>query len=151
MSFSSQVDDFILGVADSTDETIKGSAIALFGAIIKASPVDEGTFRANWYVTKDKPSTRVNPNGSAGENVILNRTANRILGIENYKRIIMTNNLPYAPVIEFGEFPTGSANEAGSKVTTQGYSRQAPQGVVRTNVLRFRQIFEEQARKNGFQ
>jgi len=151
MSFSSEVDDFILDFEEATDRTIRASAIALFGAIIKSSPVDEGTFRSNWYVRANKPSNQVNPNGATSESAAVQIMTQNVLSIQNYKRITLTNNLPYAEVIEFGGYPTGNIRGSDSKVTYQGYSKQAPQGVVRANVLRFRGIFEQQAKKNGFQ
>jgi len=157
MSFSSEVDDFILDFRDRSDEVIRSTAIALFGAIIKSSPVDEGTFRSNWYVTADRPSNQVNPNASISQGAAIETMATVVSGLPSYKRIILANNLPYAEVIEFGGYPdpvkkgTFVKGKGYVKKSAGGYSKQAPKGVVRTNVLRFRNIFEQQAKKNGFQ
>jgi hypothetical protein len=151
LSFEKQVNDFSIDVIDEADKAIKGTAIQLFRDIIIASPVDEGRFRSNWFVRKDAPSTKSNPNAIKSEQEIIKRTSDKISSYESYNSITLTNNLPYSQVIEFGGYKTGSASSPDSKVTAQGYSKQAPKGVVRVNVLRFRKIFEEQAKKNGFQ
>ena len=53
----------------------------------------------------------------------------------------LANNLPYANVIEYGGSPGDGPNTVG------GFSKQAPQGVVRVNVLRFQQLIDEEAAK----
>jgi hypothetical protein len=53
----------------------------------------------------------------------------------------LANNLPYANVIEYGGYQGDGPNTVG------GFSKQAPQGVVRVNVLRFQQLIDEEAAK----
>lgn len=143
MSFSDDVNDFKDNFLEASEETVKGTAIQLFSAIIKSSPVDEGTFRSNWFLTQGQPSQRTDEDLVLSEQNIINGIVQNVMRFEGLAPIYFTNNLPYSEVIEYGEFPDGPN-------TTGGYSRQAPQGVLRVNVLRFKRIFEQQAKKNGF-
>lgn len=150
MSFSKQVNDFAIGFEDATEETIRGTAIALFRGIIVSSPVDEGTFRSNWFVSGAIPSTQKNESRAVSEGSAIQEMTNKVIGLQNWKSITFTNNLPYSEVIEFGGYPTGNIREPSSKVTFQGFSKQAPKGVLRTNVKRFNALIEREAAKNGF-
>lgn len=143
MSFSVDVSKWVDKAEDSFEETVRGTAIKLFSAIIQSSPVDEGTFRNNWFVSGVNPSTEVNPNDS-GNNVGANisEMTRDVLALRNWQAITYTNNLPYAEVIEFGGYP--NPPETGDK-TIGGYSKQAPQGVVRVNAVRFQQLINEEA------
>ena len=63
------------------------------------------------------------------------------------KRLFFTNPMPYANVVEYGGYPNPpkmgtNTSESGTpkfqKLSTGGYSRQAPSGMVRINVKRMR-------------
>lgn len=116
--------------AKKNPETVMRSvSIKLFSAVIKASPVDTGRFRMNWQT-----SGPVIPSGLiAGVDVTGNKAvASATTFITNtpvWQEFTLTNNLPYAQRLEYG------------------YSKQAPSGMVRVNVLRFQQLINEEAAK----
>ena len=129
MSFSVDVSDWIDKATEAPETIVRGTAIKLFSGIIKSSPVDEGTFRANWFVSGESPSTQVNENASGAEAGIIARVNSDVSALIEWEAITFTNNLPYARRLEFG------------------YSDQAPQGMVRVNAIRFNELIKEEARK----
>lgn len=130
MSFAEGVGSFALNVPKNMEDAIQATAFQLFSDIIRATPVDEGTARANWILTFNQPSTATvktkdtSPNGQSS----IAKVSQRIFDKER-DRYILTNNLPYIERLEFG------------------YSKQAPAGMVRINVARFNQILAKEAKK----
>ncbi len=119
------------------DKQYKAIGIKLFSGVIKSSPVDTGRFKDNWFATVDRPSDYVF-GGDSG----IDSESQAAKTVKKWKvgkqPIYLTNNLPYSNVIEYGGYSTGSAGQTGSKVTSHGYSKQAPSGVVRASMRRIR-------------
>lgn len=161
MSFSSDINQFIVNVDIANEKVIKAVTISLFGDIIRSSPVDRGRFRANWFLSDATPSVRVtNSVDKSGAKAITNMQ-NGVTQASDFSTFTLTNNLPYSEVIEFGGYP--NPVKRGSKVSKKGesparyeilsvngFSRQAPQGVVRVNTVRFESILEKTANKLGY-
>jgi len=148
VTFGVDVGDWVKKAKLNNEEVVRSVSLKLFTGIIKSSPVDEGTFRNNWFVSGNSPSNEVWPNNSGGsEGIILQRTETSIKQLVDWTSITFTNNLPYAEVIEYGGYPVGNIRGTESKVTFQGFSKQAPKGVVRTNSKRFNSLIEQEARK----
>lgn len=126
LAFDRQIEAFAKKANISIDRAIRGTSIKLFSAIILASPVDTGRFRANWQASNERPASG-EVNGFADP---VNKVSTYINGAPFANEFTLANNLPYAYKLEFG------------------YSNQAPQGMVRINVARFQRILDEQARIN---
>jgi len=95
-------------ITKETNDSIRRIFIDVQERIIDASPVAEengGNFRNRWIPVTFGP---------------------QVLG-KSYKLI---NTAPYANVIEYGGFTTKPETE----MTIGGYSKQAPQGIVRVNL-----------------
>ena len=140
--FEEQVRKFAEKANMSVGKTIRGSAIVLFRGIIKMSPVDTGRFRANWMVGMKAPSTETTESTDKAGGTTAMNMAQYINAQKGSYEFTLANNLPYAHVIEYGGYPGDGPNTVG------GFSKQAPQGVVRVNVARFEAILDEQARAN---
>jgi hypothetical protein len=125
----------------SIDDNIRGVAIAYFSEIIYSSPVDEGTFRSNWFATFQSPSNKITTS-VRGDSAVINAMTSEVLKAPTANQFILTNNLPYATVIEYGGYKGSGAN------TVNGYSKQAPQGVVRIAATRFDSLLKKEVRKN---
>lgn len=137
-SFANQIREFAVDFSNLSDRAYRGAVIKLFGQIVKASPVDTGRFRGNWFPTILIPSTQTSASGRSASQ-INQEIAQTISQSGNNRIYFFTNNLPYAEVIEFGLYPGD-----GPK-TTGGFSTQAPQGVVRVTARRFATILEQNA------
>lgn len=138
--FSNQIREFNIDFSNFSNEVFRVTTIKFFNQIVQASPVDTGRFRANWFVTISRPSMRVEPNSKKSENQVNQRIERKINESMGSRVFWLTNNLPYSEVIEFGGYGDGSK-------TLNGFSRQAPKGVVRVTAKRFSRIFNENARR----
>lgn len=141
MSFTSDIKDFTLEFAEGSENTMRGTTVKLWGAIIKSTSVDEGRLRGNWFADRD-PSTEVTDKADKGGGNTVVKASNSVFNQSDWSQFTLTNNLPYAEVIEFGGYPGDGPNTVG------GFSKQAPAGVVRVNVKRFNKLLEAEAKKN---
>lgn len=127
--FTLDVAAFVAKAKKNPETVMRAVSIKLFSAIIKASPVDTGRFRMNWQTAGPVPRT----GNVAGVDVTGNKTVQAaqtfITNSPVWQEFTLTNNLPYAQRLEYG------------------YSKQAPSGMVRVNVLRFQQLINEEAAK----
>ena len=113
---------------------IKGVYFSGLRTIIKATPVDQGRARNNWFLTEGNASglsgRSKDKSGSGSEASLMTMPPNVL-----NKKIYFTNNLPYIGVLEFGGYPT-----PGTDKTTGGYSTQltpfkSPKGWVRATLI----------------
>lgn len=126
-----------------TEKVIRATSIQLFSAIIKSTPVGDptywqqdaplgyvaGTLRGNWQASINAPlMTEVKDRDKAG-NATVSKAANAIRNYNAKSTIYFTNNLPYAEKVE------------------DGWSRQRPQGMMKTNIKAFSGIFDKIARR----
>ena len=141
--FAGSIAAFAKKAKMSNDKALRSASIKLFSAIITESPVDTGRFRANWMVSNGQPSTATTTEvdtSPCGEET-KNKVEQYITGVKDVYAFTLANNLPYAHVIEYGGYPGDGPNTVG------GFSKQAPQGVVRVNIARFEQLLNEAAQE----
>lgn len=141
-TFALDVRAFVEKTKKNNETVMRQVSLKLFSAIIKASPVDTGRFRMNWQAASGG-NTAVGVNNGvdpSGSKAIFQMTS-VITRDPNWYEFTLANNLPYANIIEYGGYPGDGPNTIG------GFSKQAPQGVVRVNVLRFQQLIDEEAAK----
>jgi len=106
---------------------IKGVYLAGLTNIIKETPVDSGRARNNWFLSVSSPSTKITRvSGGANFNQ-LNKLPKRVLN----RKLYFTNNLPYIATLEYGGFPI-----PGGDLTEGGFSKQAPNGWVRSTLIK---------------
>jgi hypothetical protein len=129
MSFTLDVKAFCEKAKKNPETVMRSVSLKLFSAIIKASPVDTGRFRGNWQTTGITPATGLNAGVDPTGNRAVNSAATFITNAPGWDTFTLTNNLPYAERLEYG------------------YSKQAPTGIVRVNVIRFQQLINEEAAK----
>ena len=138
--------DFSLSVAAFAEKAkmthlkaLRGTSIKLFSAVITSSPVDTGRFRANWTASGSTPFSGVSELTDKTGLSTIDSITKYINVAPNYE-FTLSNNLPYAHVIEFGGYPDGPK-------TSGGYSKQAPSGCVRVNIARFEIMLNEAVRE----
>jgi len=128
MSFSKDLDKATLNLNGYTEITVRGILLDLTRLIIKASPVDTGRFRGNWQASVNTPKvTQLKRKDRTGTRTIT-AASNVIEKFNMGQTFYLTNNLPYARRLEYG------------------YSKQAPSGMLRINVMRVQSELEK-ARK----
>jgi hypothetical protein len=141
MSFALDVSKFVEKTKRNNETVMRSVAFKLFSAIIKASPVDTGRFRMNWQTAGATPRSGLVAGEDKTGAAAIASAETFITNTQAWEEFTLANNLPYANVIEFGGYPGSGPNTVG------GYSKQAPQGVVRINVVRFQQLIDEEAAK----
>ena len=130
-SFSRDVARFVADTGRDMMSVVRKSAFGVMREVIEKSPVDKGTFVANW-----QPAIGVVPSGTL-ELMDPNRTATLAkveavtAAMEPGDVAYLANNLPYGPRIEY---------EGWSKI-------KAPQGMVRISVQRWQPIVDEAVRQ----
>jgi len=129
MSFTLDVSKFVEKAKKNPEKVMRQVSIKLFSAIIKASPVDTGRFRMNWMASGGTPAAGTTDATDKSGNIAIGNATSFVLKAANWHEFTLTNNLPYAQRLEYG------------------WSKQAPQGMVRTNVSRFQQLINEEANK----
>lgn len=138
-SFEASIENFIRKAKKNPELVVRQVTIKLYSQIILASPVDTGRFRMNWQASYGKPKDGILiANDPTGARAISNVTE-FVLNSPKWDEFRLTNNLPYAEVLEFGGYPGDGPNTVG------GFSKQAPNGMVRVNVARFQRLVDEAA------
>lgn len=92
------------------------ATLEVFRAVVLRSPVASGRFRANWNVNYGAPLYAVTDSTDRTRGVA---EANRSLTLPVGGVVFLSNGLPYAKRLEYG------------------YSKQAPNGMVRTAAIEF--------------
>ena len=123
-----QIEGFSARAQEKVLKIFKKSVIDLTSDIISDTPVDTGRLKNNWFpsvgaASEQTTEATANEAGDRAE-----KCAQNELALD--KTFYFTNNLPYAFRIEF---------EGWSKV-------KAPQGMVRRNAIRWKQIVKRAAR-----
>ena len=121
-------------------DTISRFAFSIFNRVVMRTPVDTGACRQNWLVTINSETHNFDPNKTGGSVV-----TDGVAVIESAKgddKIIIQNNAPYARKLEFGGYGT----KKGKKVTEEGFSKQAPHGMVGVTIAKADQLWDAAAR-----
>jgi hypothetical protein len=146
--------DFIKGPIENIEKVRRIYAFEIFRRVVMATPVDTGNARSNWMVSVGEPTDEYNPATvttrtiTRGENkgktitkTKLSQNLNRTmkagsLGIifSGDDSIYISNSTPYIRKLEYGGYGDGPK-------TVNGFSRQAPQGMVGKVMAQVGQIF----------
>lgn len=106
-------------VRSDIDTVVRKSTLDVFAAVVARSPVDTGRFKGNWNCSRgalDESTTEtINPARGDAE-------AAKSLSFASGDIVYLTNALPYAYRLEY-----------------EGYSNQAPAGMVRITAAEFEQ------------
>jgi hypothetical protein len=111
---------------------VRKSTLEIFRGVTLKSPVDTGRFRANWnvsYGAVDMTTT------TSTEQTRADREVQKALTLPVGGTVYMANSLPYARVLEYGLYPNPPKKPTGK--TVNGFSRQAPAGMVRRTAVEF--------------
>lgn len=138
------VADQLKKIADRSERdmntVVRRTNLQLSTSIVLKTPVDKGFLRGGWVAQiNSEPASspeRVDKSGQLALNGARAIVGQSDLGDEYY----FVNALPYAAVVENGEFP-----QPGTDKTVNGYSRQAPQGMVKISIREIKGIIEREA------
>jgi len=120
MTFSSDMNRACVNIGRTSESRIRRVALAAYRAINRRSPVDKGTFRANWVASIDtldrssdlsKTRTDVNEAVTTATAVITN-------GARLGTTVYISNAVPYAGKLEDGYSPQAPAGVVAPALTT---------------------------------
>ncbi|MBB1599481.1 HK97 gp10 family phage protein [Variovorax sp. UMC13] len=125
-TFSLQLAEFAKKAGDNASLVVQKVALDIFGRVVMRTPVDSGRARGNWQLTvgqaasgevarDDKASY-----GSPPSSSLQSSAAGALASFQLGPSIFIVNNLPYINRLEY-----------------DGYSKQAPAGMVRVSVVEF--------------
>lgn len=112
MSFS----NIVHRIESNIDREVRALTIGVFGSVIRMTPVDSGRAKGNWQCTIGAPV--MVENWQSDSESAMRGTVPRRAGSVVY----LTNNVPYINRLEY-----------------EGWSQQAPAGMVRVSIARFTQ------------
>lgn len=135
---------FLKRAEDNADSVLRETALALLASIVKRSPVDTGRFRGNWFV-QEAISPVVSLNEDKRGSGVISAGQMELARFKVGDKLYILNHLPYSIVLENGEYGTGPY--ATNKTTRDGYSVQAPHGMVKITVREFEQYVRAAAAK----
>lgn len=145
--FSVDMAKFVRKTKMRADLVVRKIMYDMDAAVVARTPRDTGRLVGNWQLTQDVLPTSIldvggEPGSASGrrvEQTVIQEHAAKIREFEAGHIHYIVNNLPYAPVVEYGLYPAGSSTGK----TVGGYSAQAPSGMVRVTVLEYRQYLEK--------
>jgi len=125
-------------------EVINAFAFKVFEGVVLKTPVDTGACRQNWLVTLNTETDAKDENKTSGN--VLADGGGVIQNANGDDKIFIQNNLPYAPVLEYGGYPNppkhSGKTKTGLSKTINGFSRQAPNGMVGLTLAKANQMFD---------
>lgn len=124
-TFSVQLDQFVKKTGADADKVVRQSCLSLLNSVVRRSPVHTGRFRGNWQTTVAMPATGVVAADDKSGGATVDKGLRVIGGVKAGQTVWIMNNLPYARRLE------------------DGYSDQAPNGMVRLTVNDFRKYVDQ--------
>lgn len=130
-----------------SEKAIGATFTEILRDVVIATPVDKGIAQANWFLTENSPSSQTSESGNAQSRINkIEKTFNKkVLG----KTFFFVNNLPYISSLEYGLYPKsvkfGSYDKKTKSYkikTDNGFSKQAPDGMLETNLARFKSLLK---------
>jgi hypothetical protein len=139
--FTKSIEAYIEKTTKNADSIFKETVSEVFTRIVDKTPVDvddtkhRGKTKGNWQIGIDSIPTEVldssDPSGSATKSRELSKLKNA------EETVYIVHNEPHIHLLEFGLYP-----KPGGPKTANGYSTQAPKGMVRTTLNEFNTIFK---------
>jgi len=130
-SFEQQLRAIEAKTLDKMERAARKITLDAFTEVILRSPVDKGRFRGNWQVAIGAvPDGTLELDDKTGS-ITISKAAAEAQGLELGDIVYLANNLPYAQRLE------------------DGWSQQAPEGMVKLTVQRFQQIADAVIRQIG--
>jgi hypothetical protein len=124
-SFEDQLRAFQVKTERKLTQVGRKVALELFRRVIYKTPVDSGRARANWQVTIGAQASGTVEFDDTNGGATMSRATAASAGFKAGDTIYLTNNLPYIRRLE------------------EGYSQQAPAGMVALTVQEFAQVVKQ--------
>lgn len=115
----------------------KKFAFKIYSSVALKTPVDTGRARGNWNVKCGTVDTTIDENAKD----IQFKSLDDFPTPKKDESIYISNNLPYITTLEYGLYP--NPPKKGTGKTENGYSKQAPQGMVGVTLAKAKTFLEQ--------
>ncbi len=143
-SFSKRVELAGVRLLNGSEKKVRKSIRKTCVDIINQTPVDTGRLKNNWYSSNRQPINRTTKATDPTGKISIARLDKVLAKFKLGQIFYFVNNLPYLTVVEYGRYPNPPKNPTGK--TVNGFSKQAPKGMVRINMQKMRRRLKERAR-----
>lgn len=146
--FDEQIKAFCDKVLANANFVVQEATTGIATALVERTPIDETTLRANWQFAANEPPLDDHPEaldespGGADTAAVL---AAEIKEVPAGGITYLRNNRPYMRTIEFGEYTNIHGNKRNSQKTVNGFSTQAPHGVIGVTAEEWEESFVKPA------
>jgi len=130
-AFGKEIASVMTKSLERADRKVKSALISMARDVINETPVDSGRLKNNWYASNRKYGTRTTKQTDVTGRTSLERVKAAVRRLKRGQKFYMFNNLPYSRIVEYGLYPNPPKNPTGK--TINGFSTQAPQGMIRKN------------------
>lgn len=130
MSIRTQLEAIAKKRMQDVSEIARVSIIRVGNRVITASPVDKGSFRNQWNTSINSISRDTSKPDSRGGADSINELASEISDLKLGATAYFTNPMPYGPRLEY-----------------DGWSEQAPNGMLRVNTDLWEMIVNQEVEK----
>ena len=130
LKFQKQLEEFGMRSQRRMVEATGNAILKLHENIVVDTPVDTGAAASNWFIGVNKASDKTTDDTSL-QNVVEAHAVVSAAKVNpnQVKSFVIYNNLDYIPYLEYG------------------WSVQAPQGMYRKNIVKWRKILDAEAKK----
>ena len=120
MTFNDDMNRAMVNIGQTSESRIKRVALAAYREINRGSPVDKGTFRANWVASIDTidRSSDLSKTRSDVNEAVTTATAVITNGAGLGTTVFISNAVPYAGRLEDGYSPQAPAGVVAPALTT---------------------------------
>jgi hypothetical protein len=138
--FAAQIRAFRDKTLKNVDSIVQEATVNVTAALVDATPIDKTALRANWRFAVGEANDEADylaedhsPGGSDTVRVL----AEEIRAVPAGGVTRVSNSLAYMPLIEFGLYTNHSGGKRTSGRTINGFSTQAPAGVIGVTALQW--------------
>lgn len=147
MMFKRQLDAALRREKQRQIAVVANAVLQLQQQVVDRTPIDSGQARANWLVEINGCSGSVRQETDLGN---LKQAAAAVQAALSanpsaIRYLCLYNNLPYIRHLEYGLYPDPPKRQSGK--TIGGFSTQAPQGMFRLALRRYRRILAQQGNR----
>jgi len=128
-TFALQLAAFAEKAGRNADLVIKKVSIDMLSKVVTRSPVDTGRFRGNWVLSVGSPEISQKDVTDKSGTSTISRESSKLGTFKIGPSVYIMNSLPYAMRLE------------------NGYSKQAPGGMVKVTVTEFQSLVDQAAKE----
>lgn len=134
MSFASDMRRWAGRTGQTMNQAVRSVQLQVVQLNVEKTPVRTGQAKGGWHASIGSPSGQIGGTDDKTGNSTIARARSKTQQVGDI--FYFVNNLPYILDLEYGRYGTGPG--ATSKTTRDGYSIQAPNGMVRVSVQEIR-------------